>query len=111
MAMSDPFYSKEQADSLHQLRERAGGPTFDAAWTALIADIKKAMASGTAPSTPLARQLANRWKSLVTQFTGGDPEVERLLYGAAEKLRTTQRQGSGGVPDIIEYVRQAADRD
>ena len=48
-------------------------------WAELVADIEAAMADGTRPSDPRAQALANRWRALVTEFTGGDKEIQTRL--------------------------------
>jgi len=48
-------------------------------WAELIADIKTAMADGVRPTQSRAQELAARWRGLVGQFTGGDPEIQKGL--------------------------------
>jgi DNA-binding transcriptional MerR regulator len=48
-------------------------------WTALIADVEQAVARGVDPTSDEARALADRWRMLVTQFTGGDAGVQSGL--------------------------------
>jgi DNA-binding transcriptional MerR regulator len=48
-------------------------------WTALIADVEQAVARGVDPSSDEARALAQRWRALVLQFTGGDADIQRGL--------------------------------
>jgi DNA-binding transcriptional MerR regulator len=44
------------------------------AWTQLIAEVEAA-AKTEAPESERAQQLAARWKALVGEFTGGDPQI------------------------------------
>ena len=44
-------------------------------WTELYADVEACL--GEDPASPRAQALAGRWKSLVEQFTGGDPEIQK----------------------------------
>ena len=46
-------------------------------WTELYADVEACM--GEDPAGPQAQSLAARWKDLVRQFTGGDPEIQKGL--------------------------------
>src|SRR5258706_7273256 len=48
-------------------------------WANLDADIERAMADGVKPSESRAQELAARWRSLVTEFTGGDKEIQTGL--------------------------------
>jgi DNA-binding transcriptional MerR regulator len=46
-------------------------------WTELYADVEACM--GEDPASPKAQALAARWRDLVAQFTGGDPEIQKGL--------------------------------
>jgi DNA-binding transcriptional MerR regulator len=48
-------------------------------WNELVADIEAAIADGTKPSDSRAQVLAIRWRALVTEFTGGDREIQAGL--------------------------------
>jgi MerR family transcriptional regulator, thiopeptide resistance regulator len=48
-------------------------------WAELVADIEAAIADGAKPSDEGSLALAARWRSLVGQFTGGDPEIQAGL--------------------------------
>jgi len=48
-------------------------------WTALIADVEQAVTHGVDPSSDEARTLAERWRALIAQFTGGDAQIARGL--------------------------------
>ncbi|MBV8845924.1 MAG: TipAS antibiotic-recognition domain-containing protein [Bryobacterales bacterium] len=103
--MIEPYYTREQAEALHKLREAAGGEGFDRAWTKLIADVRADMDSGGGPSTDRAKALGQRWRALVEQFTGGDVEIERLLYQAADKYRVNCEQSGFQAPNVVGYIR------
>ena len=63
--------------------------------------------SGTAPTDPKVRQLAEKWMSLVQEFTGGDPQIAakvKQMYQQEPSLR----QQSGIDPAMFEYVRKAS---
>lgn len=48
-------------------------------WAELVADIEAAMAEGATPTDERSQALASRWRGLLTQFTGGDPEIQKGL--------------------------------
>lgn len=48
-------------------------------WAQLFADIEAAIGAGEEPSGAKARALAERWRSLLAEFTGGDPEIQKGL--------------------------------
>jgi DNA-binding transcriptional MerR regulator len=60
-------------------------------------------AAGTDPADPRVHQLAERWRELVEQFTGGDP-------GIASSLRSyydDNPNARGMSPELMAYVRRA----
>jgi DNA-binding transcriptional MerR regulator len=81
--ISEKYFSAEERAALSAKK-------FDPAdisrqWEQLIADAKAAMAKGD-PGSPEALDAARRWRSLVEQFTGGDPAVAgkvRAIWGEA----------------------------
>ncbi len=48
-------------------------------WENLARDIEAAIADGVKPADERAQQLAARWRGLLEEFTGGDPEVQAGL--------------------------------
>jgi len=104
--MIEPYYTREQAEALHKLRDAAGGEDFDQAWTKLIADVRADMDSGGGPTTDRAKALGQRWRTLVNRFTGGNVEVERLLYRAAEKYVVNCERPGVSPPNVVGYIRQ-----
>ena len=45
-------------------------------WNELTQDVEAAIADGTQPSDRRAQTLANRWRNLLAQFTGGDQSIQ-----------------------------------
>lgn len=103
--MSEPYYTREQAEALHKLREAAGGEDFDRAWAKLIAEVRADMESGEGPGTGRAKELGRQWKALVDKFTGGNVDVERLLYQAADKYRVRREASGLEAPNVVGYIR------
>jgi len=48
-------------------------------WANLVADIEKAMSDGVKPTESRAQELAARWRGLLSEFTGGDKEIQQGL--------------------------------
>ena len=61
-------------------------------WNELFADVEAAMADD--PASPKAQALAERWRTLLAGFTGGDPEIQKGLnemYGDQDNWPAEQR--------------------
>ena len=74
-------YFSEDAKAKVRERQKLWSPELQAKatqqWTELYADVEACM--GEDPAGPKAQVLAGRWKNLVEQFTGGDPEIQKGL--------------------------------
>lgn len=76
----DQYYSPEAQS---KIKERAANFTpemqsqAEAAWRELFRDVEAAL--GEDPASPKAQALGKRWKDMVGQFTGGDPQVAQGL--------------------------------
>ncbi|WGS52480.1 MerR family transcriptional regulator [Paraburkholderia sp. D15] len=76
MTMYDKYFS---ADELARLPMYRNTQAPDPEWTALIAEVRALMDSGTPPESAAARTLADRWMTLLTRDTGGDPRLVAKL--------------------------------
>jgi transketolase len=80
MDWSKKYYSPE-AQSKVEERKKLWSPELQERvskdWAQLIADVEVAL--GEDPSGPKAQALAARWRKLIEEFTGGDPEVQKGL--------------------------------
>jgi len=74
--ISEKFFSEDERKAL--LARPFDQAEVTRQWDAVIADARAAMAKGD-PAAPEALDAARRWRALVTQFTGGDPKVDRKL--------------------------------
>ena len=76
-------YYSEEAQAKIEERKNLWSPELQERvtrdWAELITDIKAAMADGEQPSDERGQALAARWRGLVGQFTGGDPEIQKGL--------------------------------
>jgi DNA-binding transcriptional MerR regulator len=99
-------------DELAEIKER--GETLGAAhikaveaeWPTLIAQVRREMLEGTDPTSDRMRPLATRWRELVREFTGGNPQIEQKLR--ASYVQDPARMDRIGVdPDMFAYVGKA----
>ncbi len=111
-AVFDPLIQKHfDAGTLADLTAKPyDQEAVSAAWNAVIADAKAAMAKGD-PTTPQARDVARRWNDLVGQFTGGDPKIAARTAGvwrdAFADPASAARLPFG--PELMAFVRRAGE--
>ncbi len=76
-------YYSEEAQAKVEDRKNLWSPELQEKvtkdWSELVADIEAAIADGTKPSDTRAQSLANRWRGLLNQFTGGDNQIQEGL--------------------------------
>jgi MerR family transcriptional regulator, thiopeptide resistance regulator len=80
--MIESYYTPEQLDDLRKRGEQLGPERIERSheeWAELIAQVRAEMDKGTDPSAPEVLALAGRWRTLINEFTGGDPGIERSL--------------------------------
>ena len=81
-AMFEKYYTEEQLRQLAERAERIGPERIREVqneWADLIAEVRREMEAGTDPGDERMQQLAARWRSLINEFTGGDPEIAASL--------------------------------
>jgi DNA-binding transcriptional MerR regulator len=94
------------APEMERMRANYGKQMHD--WPPLVAQLRSAMNTGTAPADPHAQQLAQRWMELFRAYAGDDPATHariREAYANEPDLRS----GSSIDPAMLAYVRQAID--
>ena len=76
-------YYSEEAQKAVEERKNLWSPELQEKvtqdWSNLVADIKAAMKDGTSPEDERAQALANRWQNLISQFSGGNAEIQKGL--------------------------------
>ncbi len=80
--MTEKYYTAEQQEWLKQRRETVGEERIrevEAEWPRLMAEVRNEMDKGTDPADPKVQALAQRWRGLVQEFTGGNPGIEKSL--------------------------------
>jgi len=75
-------------------------------WPGLIARMRSAMLRGDDPASADVAALAARWRELVREFTGGNPEIERKVR--AGYVNDPDRMKRAGLdPALFAYVNRA----
>ena len=76
------YYSGETLERVEERRRETTHAVVEQGqrdWSALIAEVEQAVARGIDPSSDVARALAERWRALLLQFTGGDAGIQQGL--------------------------------
>ncbi len=76
-------------------------------WNELFRDVEAAL--GEDPSGPVAQGLAARWRKLVSEFTGGNPEIQKGLnkmYADSPNWPAQQKQHQIK-PEIQAFIQKA----
>ncbi len=82
MTMTDKYYTTEQLEQLRDRRRIVGDERIQEAqaeWRELFEKFGSAMEAGIGPAGEPAQALARKAKSLIEEFTGGDPGIHRSL--------------------------------
>lgn len=80
--MFEKYYTPEQLEQLRAREETIGQERIEEAqdeWAAVFAGFQEASARGAEPSDPEVLALARKARSLIEEFTGGDPGIARSL--------------------------------
>ncbi len=113
ITMLEKHYTPEQLEQLHQRAEQVGAERIiqvQEEWRRLIAEVKAEMDGGIDLLAPSVRVLAGRWQSLVDEFTGGDPGIQRSLGNLyrEDQAMITERHGDAvPKPEIFAYIQPA----
>jgi DNA-binding transcriptional MerR regulator len=109
ITMVDRMFSVEELQEIKARGERLGREyvrAVEAEWPGLIAKVRAEMLAGTDPANERLRPLASRWRELVREFTGGNPNIERKVRAAyVTEPRLMQRAGLD--PQLCSYVDTA----
>ncbi|HEX8001109.1 MAG TPA: MerR family transcriptional regulator [Mycobacteriales bacterium] len=107
MTMVERYYTPEQLETLARRREELGPEGMAKAqqdWVDVYADLDALREEGVDPADPRAQAVGARARSLIQQFTGGDPE----MYASLKRLYDTEgaEQASRGMvtPERAAYL-------
>jgi DNA-binding transcriptional MerR regulator len=110
MAMIERYFSQDQLRQLEERRRTIPAERIRAVeqeWPELIEQVRAEMAKGTDPTSKPVRALAERWMSLVAEFSGGDAGIEKSLGTMYRKEPGTAAR-YGLDREIFEYIKTAA---
>ena len=113
MIMSESYYTAEQQEQLAERRRALGDEGMAAAeraWAELIDAVRAEQAAGTDPGDPRMRELAQRWRGLIEQFTGGEPGIEESLQRMYREEGVARASQGTVDPQLMEYVGRALAR-
>jgi MerR family transcriptional regulator, thiopeptide resistance regulator len=77
-------------------------------WAQLFADVEAAL--GENPASAKAQELASRWRKLVSEFTGGNPEIQKGLnrmYSDQGNWPEQPKQNWQIKPEIMSFIMAA----
>ena len=108
---SKKYYSAEAQEKVEarraqwspELQERVSRD-----WAALFADVEAAL--GEDPAGAKAQALAARWKKLVGEFTGGDPQIQQglnAMYADQASWPAATQKAYAIKPEVMEFITKA----
>ena len=110
---SEKYYSEEARAKIEE-RKKLWNPELQEQvtkqWTDLFRDVEASLNED--PASAKAQALAGRWKTLISGFTGGDPEIQKGLnklwqdkdnWPAAERTKMAQFSN----PKVWEFIQKA----
>ncbi|HVB22041.1 MAG TPA: MerR family transcriptional regulator [Ktedonobacteraceae bacterium] len=89
--LSKKHYTEEQRQ---QIAERGKNWTEEdqqrasQQWSEVGAELKRLIASGSAPDSTEAQALVQKWRALIQEFTGGDPGILQSLKNLGSDVRS-----------------------
>ena len=105
-------YYSEEAQAKVDERKALWSPELQARvtqeWNDLFRDVEAALTED--PSSPKAQGLAARWRKLVGEFTGGDPEIQKglnAMYSDQGNWPKPQRRQYQIKPEIQDFIVRA----
>lgn len=106
--MIEKYYTQEQLEYLKARGEQIGEARIrqvEAEWQDLIEQARTEMTNGTDPASEPVQALAQRWRSLIEEFTGGDPGIRQSL----NTMYQQEENASQGAMDtaLMEYMSRA----
>lgn len=110
ITMIEKYYTPEQIAYLKERKDSVGEERIrevEAEWPRLMDEVKAAMVRGDAPESRTAQELAKRWKGLVNEFTGGNPEIHASLTRMYQEEPVVADMNTDERREMFDYITQA----
>lgn len=110
MTSMEKYYTEEQQEQLAERRRELGDDGMRRAeqdWADLIAEMEQERVAGSDPASPLVRELAGRWQTMIEAFTGGDPGIRASLSRMYEEQGVERASRGAVTPELGAYVTRA----
>lgn len=105
-------YYSEEARAKIEARKHLWSPELQERvarqWNELFRDIEASLDED--PASPKAQELLARWRGLINEFTGGDPEIQaglNKMYADQANWPEEQRQRNPVRPEIQRFIEKA----
>ena len=108
--MFEKYYTPEQLEELKERREMLGEDKIhqaQAQWQELIEQVRAEMKKGTEPTSEIVQSLAKRWRSLIEEFTGSNPEIEKSLSTMYQQEGAANASRNAIDSQTCEYISRA----
>jgi DNA-binding transcriptional MerR regulator len=102
MTMYDKYFSKQEIAQLPLLQN----PAAQGEWQELVSQVRQAMDNGLPPGDRVAKELAQRWITMLTRDTAGDHFLAFKLDRMHENELQVQRE-TGITPELKAYIVRA----
>jgi DNA-binding transcriptional MerR regulator len=109
MQTMDKYFTPEQQAELKARSAQVGEARMQevaAEWAEVIPAVRAHMEGGTPPDDPALRPLAERWRGLVNEFTGGNREIAKAVRTMYQHESATINERLPNTPDpkLFEYM-------
>jgi DNA-binding transcriptional MerR regulator len=106
----EKYYTAEQLEELRKRREAIGDERIrqvEQEWSDLMAQVRAEMDKSTDPASETVQRLAQKWQSLVREFTGDNPGIERSLRNLYQNETTVHGMDVASMRELQEYIAKA----
>jgi DNA-binding transcriptional MerR regulator len=110
ITMFEKYYTPEQLEELKQRRQVIGEERIrqsQVEWQELIEQVRVEMEKGTDPKSEPVQLLARRWRDLIEEFTGGNPEIEKSLNTMYQQEGSEVASRNSFDTRICDYISKA----
>ncbi len=106
----EKYLSDEQRETIRQRGEMLGAERIgevEQAWPQVIAGMSAAMQLNKDPASEEVQALAQKWRALLREFTGGDAGIQHSLNSMFKQEPATMQQHTGIDPALMAYAGKA----